>query len=815
MAIISSNTQAADVQAAGAAMDATMEFSGALMEMMATVYSYILMSSIREALQNGCDAVKRAGISFADGVMVLLPTPSNPMITIIDKGSGMTKEFMNTKYLSFGSSTKAGDNGSAGGLGVGRWAAYGYIRECYITTCHASDMMERTYFQFQGPNGKPQVQPAAEVPGTEVGTRVQFPVKESDLDEALRAVAWLKEVMQLTMGDSFSVDNPAALPTMLPLHCGTVLTLDAEDPGLKGVRIYPMKGNLLKYGRDALKDGSLVVLTNQEAGVGGLPFHVQSPSNAESVFHNGMVVEIPMSFGVAFMPSREEIKYTDEVTALLKRIDAAAAKAVVSKARELYTSPDLACKAQLSELLGNEPSETWHWFARASRISKDNDILFKPLSAATGGSSWQGSLKIGVVSEMRSRTLTVKSTSVDDTVLRDAFSDGGHLAVSLGKSGASYVKFHPNTPIALVVNDVKSGGTARFRNWLSAMTGKRKFIYMSSNVAGEAQAAVDALNAVYGGALEVFRTSAMPAVARVVVGSKVVAVARARGAAITYFSCSEGKQLTDMMGFATHSSREPMRVWIGKDGGALHGFKETTNLAKLCDRWGTGNLMHVLKGMRIDRLYLLTPKQAGELAAAKASVQADGLWELSDDEFGDDADGQEAMRAVKALKSWTTLEDFLSEVLGKKLIQDVLAGRKVHTVKENHEFNQLCEALAQRPRMELTGTSLDKAFAPHVDLLSGVVRINYGKLLSNDFRQLCDGLTLLGENLEVSETDSDDRKELVANLKRVKAAGFIDYNEINKDLRSKFPMLLAIGQLHTVPAHAFDDLCRALAVVYR
>jgi sensor histidine kinase regulating citrate/malate metabolism len=95
------------------------------------------MAAIREAIQNGSDAARRAGRSFSEGVQVLLPTPSNAMITVIDKGTGMTKEFMEKDYLSLGSSTKGGDNGAAGGLGIGRWAAYGYIRECYITTCHA------------------------------------------------------------------------------------------------------------------------------------------------------------------------------------------------------------------------------------------------------------------------------------------------------------------------------------------------------------------------------------------------------------------------------------------------------------------------------------------------------------------------------------------------------------------------------------------------------------------------------------------------------------------------------------------------------
>jgi hypothetical protein len=820
MAVIATTSQKAEVQALGSAMDATVNFNGALMEMLATVYIYIMMAAIREAIQNGADAARRAGLSFAEGVLVELPTASNRMITIIDKGSGMTKDFMENDYLSFGSSTKSGDNGAAGGLGVGRWAAYGYIRECYITTCHESEMVSRTYFQFQAANGKPQVQLASEVPGTVVGTRVTFPIKESDHDEALRAVAWLKEVMQLTMGDSFSVDTPAVLPTVLPKFNGTAITLEEVDAGLAGVRIYPMQGKNLKYGRQGLQDGSLVVLANQEAGVGGLPFHVQSPAGDESVFKNGMVVEIPMSFNIPFMPSREEIKYTDEVNALLKRIDEAAGRAIVAKAAELYSSPSLAAKAQLSELLGNESAEDWHWFARATR-SHANPVspLKEQLSKATGGRAWMGSMQIPMVAEMRTEGMTIKSTDAYDTTLRSAFSNGGNLSISGGpKVGPVSVTFHPNRPVALVVNDLKTGGTARFRNWLKLLPSKghlsQKFVYLSSEVLGEAQDAANALNSVFGGALEVHHTSRMPAVARMVVGSAVVA-ARTRGSSLTYFSRSENKQVTESMGFATYDSRETRRVWLCKDGSRLAGFKADVTLASLAERWGEGNLLNVLAALKIDKLYLLTTKQAGELAKMRAETQADGLWDMADDDFADDEEGREALGAVKALKTWKCLEDVLAEMMDRKAIQDTLDGRKVHTVKESWEFNQFLQVLAKRPRMELTGTRLDKALAPHLDLLSCNVTVHLSKDMNAEFKQLIAGIALVGFSLDEAAAASDERNEMIANMRKLRTVGSINYELVFQQLREQFPMLAAMGKLNTATDVGVDHLCQALAVVYR
>lgn len=809
MAILATNTQMAEVQAVEEAMDATVNFNGALIDMLATTYVFILMAAIREAIQNGCDAAKRAGLSFADGVMVLLPTPSNPMITIIDKGDGMTKEFMKTTYLSMGSSTKTGDNGSAGGLGVGRWAAYGYIREAYITTCHASDMVERTYFQYQGPESKPKVRPAGEAPGTAAGTKVNFPVKESDLAEALRAVAWLKEVMQLTMGESFSVDNPALLPTMLPEFNGTVIDLETADEGLKGVLVYPMKGNTLKYGRQGVQPGSLVVLTNKAAGVGGLPFHVQSPTNTESVFQDGMVVEIPMSFQIPFMPSREEIKYTDEVNELLLRIDAAAAKAIVLKAEELFMSPTFHTKAELSNLLGN--NETWHWFARGTRAE---GVLKAPLAEVTGNKSWNGIMTIPAVPEMEKFTVSFKSTASWDTVLREGHIYGHVVCIRDGNNYPS-VTFTPDTPIAVVVNDLKGGGTVRFRHWLRAFDGKQRFIYMTAEDPADAIKAGEALNAAFGNALKLYKTSTMPMVVRSVVGRTVVGTrSRTTTSQLTFYSKSESKQVTDTAGFATYTSAEPVRVWLGKDGGTLAGFSSSALLANLTV-WGDGNLDAILDALKLKRLYLLTPKQQSDLSKAQASIQAEGLWDLADDEFDDDEDGQDTMRAVKALKSWKPFEEALADLLERPDIRKLLAGKKVREVKDDWEFTQFCVAIARQPRMELTGSSFDKMVAPHLDLLSGEVKLYKAAELKNDFHKLCAGLKLVGKNLQEQPGDSDSRKELIASLNRLTELGHIDYALVFKELKGKFPILETVGKLNAVSPTAVDDLCRAMSVVYR
>jgi hypothetical protein len=428
-------------------------------------------------------------------------------------------------------------------------------------------------------------------------------------------------------------------------------------------------------------------------------------------------------------------------------------------------------------------------------------------------------MSIPVVPEMRTTEMTIKSTDTYDTTLRAAFPNGGNLSVSGGpKVGPVAVTFHPNRPVALVVNDLKAGGTARFRNWLKLLPTtrgvSREFVFLSSSVLGEAQAAADALNAVYGGALEVHHTSRMPAVARVVGGSAVVA-ARTRGTSLTYFSRAENKQVTEAMGFATFDSRETRRVWLCKDGSRLAGFKEDVSMASLCERWKDGNLLNVMSALKLDRLYLLTSKQASELAKMRAETQADGLWDMADDDFSDDDEGREALGAVKALKSWMCFEDELVELMGRKLIQDTLAGRKVHTVKESWEFNQFVQVLARRPRMELTGSRLDKALAPHLDLLSGTVTVHLSKDMNAEFKQLIAGLALVGLGLDESASADADRIEMIANMRKLQTVGSIDYEKVFKELREQFPMLAAMSKLNATTDVGVDHLCQALAVVYR
>lgn len=805
------NSNEATVVAQGAALNATVNFSGALMEMLATVYVYILMAAIREAIQNASDASRRRGMSVSDGVTVLLPTRENPIITVIDRGDGMTRDFMESTYLSFGSSTKAADNDSAGGLGVGRWAAYGYVREAYITTTHKDELIERTYFQYQGPNGTPQVQLASEVPGASTfGTRVFFPVKENDLDEAYRAVAWLKEVMQLTMGDSFTVDKPALLPTLLPSWSGVKLDLGTVDAGLAGVFVYPMCGNCLHYSRTGLTDGSLVVLTNQESGVGGLPFHVKEQS--ASVFSSGTIIEIPMHMRVPFMPSREEVKYTDEFTALMARINDAAMRAGIAKAGELYDTPGLASKEQLSRFLGT--TERWHLYALAARGASDWGALMRK---ALGGNQWTGRLQLPATEFLLANVNKVTiSLETMNGVMKTVQVHQNQLCVESSSryGNLNYLEMRTGEPFVFVYNDLPVGGVTRMRNWKRGKNLTFRLVYISSEESGLAKQIASDLNIFYGGAIEMLPTSALPEVARIVVEGKVLKRG-ARGTSFSYYCRRNSRMESESMTFESQTD-EPKKVYLVKDGTKFEGFKDGVSLRDINDPYSRGNLTGLMEVSRLNRVYILTSKQAKSLAEQKKSAVDAGIWDLDDSEFGDDEESQAAMAMVKALRGWITFEELLKEQLETTNIQDVIHGRALRKVTSCYELESFCQLIAKKPRLGLVGTKLDKAISPFVDVLTGNIFLKEAiRGSEKSWMRLYDCLEIIAKHLQSTETDSDERKELLATLSSLENLGTLDYWEIWEKLAEDFPMLCMVRSSTGHKDIVREQYIQALGYMYR
>lgn len=807
MTIQDISSTVAEVNALGTAQNATVNFSGALMEMLATTYSHILMAAVRESIQNACDAARREGYSFSEGVHVSLPTQDNPMLVVQDSGAGMSDEFMFDTYLSFGSSTKSGDDGAVGGLGVGRWAAYGYIRECLITTTTADDLIERTYFQFQSEDNMPQVQLAGKGPGSHVGTSISFPVKESDFNELYKAVKWLQEIMQITMNDSFSVDKPDLLQdSILPAHSETIFDLGEFDETLEGVRVHPMMGAELQYERGgfSMKSGSLIVMTNKEAGVGGLPFHVTS-SSRNSLFFQGSIIEIPMRFNIPFMPSREEVKYTDSLEEILDRIDAAAILAATSRVKELYFKPCLDSKRLLSQLLGIR--DYWNLFSQSNGSGNELGMAYREI---LGGSVWRDRLPVPVSASVLAAEPSFRYILEGKTLRGMEVKDGELYIQQNGSRPSMRLEFSSRKPVTLVFNDLKSGGISRLRNWMKEM-GEAKlkhedYVFIETVDFTKAEEVARQLSSVYNNELPLLPVSSMPAIARRVVGGRVVGARR--GSRLTVFNVNENKQISVEASF-TKTMSEPRKFWVTKEGADIAGF--SSPITDMSNAYSYNDIKGVLKHLNADNLYLLTPRQTEQLHKEISEAQADGYFDMSFEDFEEMEDGDKIYREITALKSWVPFHEGIKTLFESEEAQKVFKGEVFYLVSQSYDLETLCNHLAESPRFSLSGTKFDEAISPFVDIIAGEVKlIKRYDLIDTPTSKLCQSLEFIKNHIDADF--SEDHAELVSNLKELKENGYLDYRKEYEKIVEKFPLLSHISFNRQDPD--IEDVCQALALLY-
>lgn len=100
------------------------EFLGKIFNVLSGFYGNVYESPLKEICNNAYDAELEAGrvpspkIIYKDGV-----------VSVSDKGGGMSKEFMLTKYTQAGFSTKSDNNVYIGAFGLGRMSLFAYLKE--------------------------------------------------------------------------------------------------------------------------------------------------------------------------------------------------------------------------------------------------------------------------------------------------------------------------------------------------------------------------------------------------------------------------------------------------------------------------------------------------------------------------------------------------------------------------------------------------------------------------------------------------------------------------------------------------------------
>lgn len=105
------------------------------------IYQDGYLAAAREYISNGYDAtVKRMGAQSSFGVIldrpieVTLPSRLNPVFTIRDYGTGMTRQILAEVYPKYGASTKRDNNVEAGGFGLGAKSAFSIVSSFVVTS---------------------------------------------------------------------------------------------------------------------------------------------------------------------------------------------------------------------------------------------------------------------------------------------------------------------------------------------------------------------------------------------------------------------------------------------------------------------------------------------------------------------------------------------------------------------------------------------------------------------------------------------------------------------------------------------------------
>ena len=100
------------------------------------IYSDPIKASVKETLSNSVDVHVEYKVDRP--IEITTPNSFNPNLTIRDFGPGLSKEFMKTKYVRAGCSTKRNNNLTMGGWGIGRLAPLSYTDVYYVDSFTSS-----------------------------------------------------------------------------------------------------------------------------------------------------------------------------------------------------------------------------------------------------------------------------------------------------------------------------------------------------------------------------------------------------------------------------------------------------------------------------------------------------------------------------------------------------------------------------------------------------------------------------------------------------------------------------------------------------
>ncbi len=235
------------------------------------------LAIMRELVANGIDAHMSAGRSNVP-VEVHLPTQLDPTCRITDYGTGMSHEFIMTKFMAYtDASTKDQDNDAIGGMGIGSKSPFSYVDQYMMRNVHEGVL--GIYTMFKNEDGIPAIglidQTTTDEPN---GVQISFPVEADDVETfhqaAQDALQYFTPLPKVTNGTINAPDytyvgnNWAMRPKAGELG---IIMGGVRYPGQASAMAYELRTDdrlspLLEYGLDlTLPIGACTVAMSREA----------------------------------------------------------------------------------------------------------------------------------------------------------------------------------------------------------------------------------------------------------------------------------------------------------------------------------------------------------------------------------------------------------------------------------------------------------------------------------------------------------------------------------------------------------------------
>lgn len=303
-----------DFQGRSGSATLNMEKLSLFMDSMISNYNKPELAVFREWVSNAHDAHVAAGVKAP--VKVTLPTRLSPTLVVQDVGLGMTADFVENVYLSFGSSSKDESNKEIGGFGQGGKSALAIASQYTMTTIAGG--LKNIYIFERSPMGGVDFKlvledaPTDEPSGTTVQVAVDRIEQFSEVNINRVLAGWSNADIELSSGKEFF-----SIPDNSTLVNFTVDMADMDDSKtlIPGEDVREEKGYVLQGALDItgkrrkisqelnLDPGDHVVL------VGPVAYTFRPDTTSKRVIRDYMVASVGIG-DVSFPSSREVIEPT-------------------------------------------------------------------------------------------------------------------------------------------------------------------------------------------------------------------------------------------------------------------------------------------------------------------------------------------------------------------------------------------------------------------------------------------------------------------------------------------------------------------------